>query len=100
MRRISDVTSLSEPGVESCGKRPVLTVKGGAVGLALAAGAASRVDADEANKKGDGGALGFGVLGILLELARVPLAPFVVGLVLKRPGIIQAGIEKVFRKDK
>jgi putative tricarboxylic transport membrane protein len=26
--------------------------------------------------------LGFGLLGILLELARVPLAPFVVGLVL------------------
>ncbi len=26
--------------------------------------------------------LGFGLLGLLLELARVPLAPFVVGLVL------------------
>jgi hypothetical protein len=30
----------------------------------------------------------------------VMLISFVVGLVLKRPGIIQAGIEKVFRKDK
>jgi hypothetical protein len=30
----------------------------------------------------------------------VMLISFVVGLVLKRPGIIQAALEKVFRKDK
>lgn len=30
----------------------------------------------------------------------VMLISFVVGLVFKRPGIIQAAIEKVFRKDK
>jgi hypothetical protein len=30
----------------------------------------------------------------------VMLISFVVGLVLKRPGIVQAAIEKVFRKDK